>query len=689
MEGKEVSRSNQTFLNVVSNGDKGQKVKRIFFILALLIVISIGLISYISLSRKFAELRTQKQPPTLVSPPEKIKVEKFASKEEFKIYLNQSMFLSGLNEGLMNINIAAPQTMIGQDLSRPFGEQKEISGEGEIQQGTVERVSQTNVQVQGIDEPDIVKTDGKSIFFSQKPIHWRPIEPIEPLGKPNILPVPSNKTKIISAYPPQSLSQDSTIDKFGNLLLLKDRLIIFLWENIYGFDVSDRKTPKEVWNFEMDSGQTFVSARLFGDKIYMITKRTINNMDPCPIPLGGVNTQTFVDCREIYRPSIPIPSDTIFSVFVLNPDNGQVLDKASFVGSSAETVTYMNPESIYITYTIRESIIKTFLKFLNEESLTFINSEELIKRLKELDSYNISEPSKSFEFSLAIENYLNLFSQDERKRLENEIENRMKKYSEEHMRELTKTAIVKIRTDNLDVSGVGQVPGTPLNQFSLDEYQGNLRIATAISDNLFFSSQSRKNDVYVLDAGLNQIGSILDLGLSERIYSVRFVEDKGFVVTFKQIDPFYVIDLSDAKNPKMAGELKIPGFSSYLHPITKDKILGIGGEQGKVKISLFDVSDSSNPIETAKYSLDEFFTDVGSSHHAFLLDDRHKVFFLPAGQSGYIFSYKDSQLTLEKVVSDLQAQRAVYINDYMYVIGDKKIVVLSELDWSYVNSVSF
>ena len=90
-------------------------------------------------------------------------------------------------------------------------------------------------------------------------------------------------------------------------------------------------------------------------------------------------------------------------------------------------------------------------------------------------------------------------------------------------------------------------------------------------------------------------GSVVDLGQGERIYSVRFIEDKGYVVTFKQVDPFYVLDLSDPMNPEKKGELKIPGYSSYLHPITKDKILGIGEENNKVKISLFDVSDPADP----------------------------------------------------------------------------------------------
>ena len=119
------------------------------------------------------------------------------------------------------------------------------------------------------------------------------------------------------------------------------------------------------------------------------------------------------------------------------------------------------------------------------------------------------------------------------------------------------------------------------------------------------------------------------MGLTERVYSARFIQDKGYVVTFRQTDPFYVLDLSDPASPKLAGELKIPGYSSYLHPITKDKIIGIGKEGQNVKVSLFDASDPANPQEVSKYTLSEYWSDILNTHHAFLMDEKHGVFFLP------------------------------------------------------------
>ncbi|PKP55212.1 MAG: hypothetical protein CVT89_09125, partial [Candidatus Altiarchaeales archaeon HGW-Altiarchaeales-2] len=96
-----------------------------------------------------------------------------------------------------------------------------------------------------------------------------------------------------------------------------------------------------------------------------------------------------------------------------------------------------------------------------------------------------------------------------------------------------------------------------------------------------------------------------------------------------------------------------------------------------MKISLFDVSDVKNPKESDKYLLDESWSDILNTHHAFLLDTKHEIFFLPGSKGGYVFSYKDDKLKLIKAVSEISARRAIYINDYLYIIGDDKIVVLN------------
>jgi uncharacterized secreted protein with C-terminal beta-propeller domain len=265
--------------------------------------------------------------------------------------------------------------------------------------------------------------------------------------------------------------------------------------------------------------------------------------------------------------------------------------------------------------------------------------------------------------------------------------NRLESYFQEHQRELEKTGVVKIGLDSFQVEATGEVPGQLLNQFSMDEYQGHLRMAVTVGST--FGTAQSANDIYILDERLNQIGAVVDLGLGERIYSARFIEDKGYLVTFRQIDPFFVINLADPHHPQLKGELKIPGYSSYLHPITKDKILGVGKEGSQVKISLFDVSSSDNPREVAKYTMEEYWSDILKTHHAFLLDEDHRIFFLPGSKGGYVFSYQNDQLELKRAVSDIAARRAIYINDYLYIIGDNKMVVLNETNWEQVNQLDF
>ena len=116
--------------------------------------------------------------------------------------------------------------------------------------------------------------------------------------------------------------------------------------------------------------------------------------------------------------------------------------------------------------------------------------------------------------------------------------------------------------------------------------------------------------------------------------------------------------------------------------------MGIGEENWKVKLSLFDVSSPENPIELSKYQLDEYWSEAGSNHHAFLMDEQHQIFFLPAGSSGYVFSYANDTISLIKQVSDISADRALYINDYLYIVGDYKIVVLDENTWEEISSLT-
>ena len=610
----------------------------------------------------------------------------FSSVEDFKSYLAK---VSEVERGI------GGEELLGAATPRFFLPAPEVSIYPFSTAKAPSRVSETNVQVPGIDEPDILKTDGKEIYFSPGrnwPI-WREPVFIE-RGFKTTLPYKEPKTKLIRAFPIENLALDSEIEKSGDLLLAKNILIIFSQDKILGYDVSDPKNPQKKWEMELEYRSSILTSRLYNNKIYLILTNEIKRESPCPIkPLILEGKEIEIKCSEIYYPDLPYPPDVdvTFLAMILDPPTGKIEKKISFVGSSSDSVVYMSKDALYITYFYTQSLTEFFLKFLKEKGKGLF-PDEILQKIERITTYDLHERTKTLELQIILENYLNSLGDDERLKIENELENRFSDFYAKEKREFEKTGIVKIALKNFEIASHGNVPGYPLNQFSLDEYQGNLRIAVTVGERFFgapFGIWERKseNDVYVLDKDLRIIGKIEGLGLTERIYSVRFIEDKGYLVTFRQTDPFYVLDLSDPQNPKLKGELKIPGYSSYLHEITKDKILGIGKEGWKVKISLFDVSDPNNPREIDKYILDEGWSDVLSTHHAFLLDKDHQVFFLPGSRGGYIFSFKDNKLSLVKAVSQVSAKRAIYIEDYLYIVSDNKIVVLNEINWEKVKEL--
>ena len=172
----------------------------------------------------------------------------------------------------------------------------------------------------------------------------------------------------------------------------------------------------------------------------------------------------------------------------------------------------------------------------------------------------------------------------------------------------------------------GVVPGHLLNQFSLSEHEGHLRVATTTGGPWRFDEDAQSM-VTVLarnDATLDVVGQVGDMGRGERIFAVRYVGDVAYVVTFRQTDPFYTVDLSDPTAPVVRGELKITGYSGYLHPIGPDRVLGIGQEataEGRTtgtKVTLFDVSDLDAPRDLATWSMKGGQSGVEWDHRAFL-----------------------------------------------------------------------
>ena len=181
----------------------------------------------------------------------------------------------------------------------------------------------------------------------------------------------------------------------------------------------------------------------------------------------------------------------------------------------------------------------------------------------------------------------------------------------------------------------GSVPGDLRNQFSLSEHNDHLRVVTTSGDTWDESSESFVRVLRETDGELVEVGSVGDMGNGEAVQSVRFVGDVGYVVTFRQIDPFYTLDLRDPENPQVVGELKIPGFSSYLHPIGNGRVLGVGSDadlNGRVtgsKVSIFDVSDPAEPLEVSVWQAPGAWNDIGWEHRSFLWWETEQLAVIP------------------------------------------------------------
>jgi len=470
---------------------------------------------------------------------EEKKIAKFSSEEEMKSYLLKAGSRSyapfffpevrGIAIGVLRVPTPVP-TPMPVPTATPSPEKAAYDV----------RYSTTNVQVKGIDEPDIVKTDGENIYISRLS-YYIPFR---------VLPEVKSVTKVVKAYPPEEMKEKFELKEGGELLLANNTLIILKRDRILAFD---KDSGKELWKMELNDN--YLTARLY-DKLYVVTRTPVSVYKPCPIEVARIgNEPVMVRCVDIYHPVEPVPAEVTYTILKIDPKSGEVLDKASFLGSYS-SVVYMSKNAIYLSYRKVLDPAEVMFEFVKANSDLF--PKEVLEKIDKLRGYDISSRAKFVEIQQIIDSYIYSLDRDERLKFEKEMWNRLEKFREEKKRQFEKTEIVKISLE-LKPIAVGEVLGRLLNQFSMDEYEGYLRVATTFGD---------ENDLYVLNEKLEIVGSIKGFGKTERIYAVRFIADRGYIVTFRQTDPFFVVDLSDPSKPEIKGELKIPGFSSYLHPIT-------------------------------------------------------------------------------------------------------------------------
>ena len=503
--------------------------------------------------------------------------------------------------------------------------------------------SATNIQVQNVDEPDFLKNDGKYVYI-----------------------LSDDKLTIIDGYPAQDakiilkIGLDVEHQYLENMFLNEDRLVIFYNGNYrtetiseYGFapdynykttthalvlDVSNRDSPVILKDYEVDG--YYHDARMINDYVYFITREGIDYFHPI-MPLVRESSDTIlrpdVFYFDNYERGYNFNTITAFNIF------GDTINSETFLMGDANTI-YVSEDSIYITNQ----------KYLPYDYYDTLKRDRFFDVIVPLLPKDIQEQIKSTEQNNELDWYekwetisgllqftYNKMSDGDKQKLFEKIQKDLEAYDSKFIKSSTRTVIHKILIDkeNLEYFGKGEVPGYLLNQFSMDESGDRFRIATTSSYNGRFTSFVH-NNVYVLDENLKQVGGLENIAPDETIYSARFMGDKLYLVTFEQIDPFFVIDLSK-DTPKILGELKIPGFSNYLHPYDENHIIGIGKEttdpdKGRVrtlglKLALFDVSDFKNPrtVDTITIGSESTDSEILYNHKALLFDKEKNILSIP------------------------------------------------------------
>ena len=590
--------------------------------------------------------------------------------------------------------------------------------------GEVVDYSQTNVQVTGVDEPDIVKTDGNYLYI-----------------------VSGNRVLIVKAIPAINASIESEIKVNDSLSILNifisgSRLIIFLQEYlIYEYKILDSQVEteksmspywynspntyiqiyelKELENPELVKDVsvpgTFTGARLIDNYVYLVTVHYSWQIYPSSenetfVPKIVINGETKeIPLSDISYMDIPETGKTLTNIVSVNvfDETKEVTSKIFILGESQ--VLYVSRNNIYLTYSTYYYDYNSLQKIL-EDILMPILPESIKSEIETVKKLSLEDYQKQTVIGWLIQNYSNSMTQEEKNITSREINRRIEK---------TIIHRISISDGEIEYAAQGEIPGFVNNQFSLSEYNGYLRVSSILDGNIISNyfqglQLGTQNNIYVLDMDLKIIGSLEGLAPGERIYATRFINDQCYLVTFRQIDPFFVIDLSDPTSPKVLGELKIPGYSTYLHPYDDEHIIGIGMDNGKVKISLFDVTNMGNPIELSKYEISNEYGWGSSSalyeHKAFLFDKEKNLLVIPVYdnnvESAYVFHISvEDGIGLKGIISHYSdnieqsekewyynygysIKRTIFIDNVLYTISDKMIKMNSIDDLREINSIN-
>jgi len=565
---------------------------------------------------------------------------KAQSLEEVKLAVAGSSNYFYLRDGMVKSNeIAAP--------SQPA---TEGAGAGD----TSGNFSTTNTQVEGIDEADLVKTDGQYIYIVAQ----------------SAIRIVSVDQGVLTEVATLRIDEKKNIQE---IFIDGDRLVVIGTRNEY-----------ENWVGAEEPVRVGIAV---GEKMMMP-------------PYYNSKSFTFVDVYDISSPQTPalVKSHEMEGYYSTSRKNGDIVYLVSNTNVYGEI----------------------YLPMVKDTATGYVTKAVALDDVMIMPRY----PSQGFVSVSAMD-----IRTDAKAEVEVIAASGAVTYMNDHALYIAasdyngNTSITKFSVNGLQVgyAGSGEVPGYLINQFAMDEFEGHLRVAT--------TNWGVDNSLFVLDASMNVSGKVTGLAKGETIYSVRFLGSKGYIVTFRTMDPLFVFDLTDPTNPVVTGELKIPGFSNYLHPVDDTHLLGIGMEvvdiyqkdqygnevvigqkQGGVKVSLFDVSDMGKPIEVSHYVLGSAgsYAEALNNHKAIMFDNANQNFGFDASlttdpvsyiseQGAVILSYANNEITLKSfMVSKLleiygndvpSVSRVLYIGDELYYIQRSKIVSYDYANFKEIDSL--
>lgn len=593
--------------------------------------------------------------------------------------------------------------------------------------------STTNVQVQGVDEPDFLKNDGKYIYV----LSGERVTIVDA--------VPADKATVVS-----KIALDIQEGQYlQNMFLNNDTLLIFYQEYSRDFviqeydfapqeisqskthamvlDVSDRENPQVVNDYEVSGN--YNNARMIGSQVYLVTTSDLYDYRHPVMPLVSEKGNTIVKPAIYYfdNPELYYAFNTVTSIDLASGAQNPV-NSSTFMMNPASTM-YVSEDNIYIAYDKNQPYYyyQTNTRDRFFDVVVPLLPNDVQEKIRDIERSDELSPSEKWDkVSELLQETYNRMSESEKSQLFGDIQDALALYDERIAKDTQMTVIHKIAIGQEGISYIakGEVPGRLLNQFSMDENGNRFRVATTSEFYSPYRGSTLYNNVYVLDEKMETVGKLEEIARDESIYSARFMDERLYLVTFERMDPFFVIDLSD-DDPKVLGELKLPGYSNYLHPYDQNHVIGIGKETKEnsyggveilgVKVALFDVSDVRNPKVVDVYEIGGPITDseVLYDHKALLFDKSKNVLSIPvsiypdfggpgyseegryiepkAWRGFYVFGvdpeagfnlrgtvehFKD---TSDYYIYGTQGSRSLYIGDVLYTVTLNNLIKMNDL----------